>query len=266
MSNLMAPFLSMDPPPARRARRRPESREEPWLAGPGDEVQNASPEQALDAEMLGVVQKFETAYAELAPPVEDEPCDSAPADDLFIEFPDELRKPATGVRAVSDAPKPRMPFTRGGEPAPHEPEPRQTRTDQNDQLNVDEAFSILRAAEAKGKAAAERAEREPARAVDAEERAPLHMREDVTPPHGASSAPELPVYETAPTAPRSEGSTQSQTMWPSILIAALLALAIGTAVGYVMSRNPDTAASGATVQVTGQGATQLLVDYDLRTR
>ena len=72
MGNLTAPFLGIDPLPARRARPRPETHEEPRLSGARDEPRSAPAEPTRDAEMLDIVHRFETVYAELAPPVEPE--------------------------------------------------------------------------------------------------------------------------------------------------------------------------------------------------
>jgi hypothetical protein len=71
--------------------------------------------------------------------------------------------------------------------------------------------------------------------------------------------------DAAPTDTRN-WSTTSRTVWPRLLIAAGIAVALGTGIGYMVGKIPSSSVPGAKIQPSSEGGTRLRFDYDLRKR
>ena len=204
-------------------------------------ARSAASAPELDPEMLDLVQRFERGYAELAPA--DEAPRSPVTDELFPEFPDIFEEPAAARPAASESrrvvPMPR----RDAEPASAAPAwPRETRADAAGEVDLDEAMAILRAAEQKSRAAATPGEDEEAAPEARQPRA---------------SSPR------AEPAPAVQWATRSHATRTIAMAAAVAALAIGVAAGYVLGRGPSVKAPSAPIESSSNGGTQLRLERNL---
>lgn len=277
MFNFITPTKDNDPFPARRARRRPRTAPEPRTGGPRDEPTLAPGAQSLDDEMLDVVQKFEKAYAELAPASREQQDDNTePDDDFFAGLRDDLEK-EPAIAKVPAARGASSTAARGTPSSRREPELKRElvavgagthpRPETGiEELDIDEAITILREAETKGRADGPSRQPQGGRTIDVGDRAPM--------PFGGDAARALRVDDRAPTlhaAPALPREPELNWMAKSrrlsaALVAASVALIVGVAVGYVVGRSPDSIALRAKVPMTEQGGAQLRYDYDLRKR
>lgn len=225
-------------------------------------------EKALDAEMREVVLKFEEIYAELAPQAEEGDKKPERSDDIFAVFPDAFpsEQKTRADRALTPQAVSRVEPTLARKQTVDASVtgPKKT-AELNDSLDIDEAMSILRAAEASGKAAAERAGGN-AKDEDAAEDAASFV--DMALPAKPKSANEHHLTpRTAQTTVTADAdwSTRSRSVWSTGLIAASIALVVGTGVGYLMGRGNESA-SIEKIQSSPEGGARLRPDYNLRKR
>jgi hypothetical protein len=141
-----------------------------------------------------------------------------------------------------------------------EPPPRKDVQDDHSELG--DAIAVLRAAEARGKAANERTARKPLDEDDEPVAAQPQARQRAQPRQPRADA----TPEPAPVAANESWSSRSQSVWPKVLGASALALVIGAGLGYVYGTTPELGASRAKIQLTAQGETQLKVERDLKGR
>jgi hypothetical protein len=247
---------------ARRARLNPETldharpaetRQEP-KATPNDEP-------ALDADMLDFVTRFEQNFAELAP-TREEPQNGPLADDLFPEFPDQpfdtppQRNRPRALELARFEPQPTRVAV-----APDDARPVLT----NDQLDIDEAFSILKAAEVQGAAKAQQAEDE--QRVASAERAASAERELPAPDVALQmrNEPRTAWPQPAGGIERKDWASRSHKPRSIAVAGGVLVLALGLTAGYVAGRVPH-GKSHAVIQTTAQGGTVLRLDTNLTKR
>lgn len=221
-----------------------------------------------DAEMREVVRKFEEMYAGLAPEEEGAAEKAARSNDIFPYFPDELswgQKPAPDRAPTPHAVSRVEPRLARKLTADASLTGSKTSAELKDSLDIDEAISILRAAEASGKAAAERAAREAQDEDDAEDpaslvdMAPRAKLKSSTEPHLTPGTAQTTVTADA------DWSTRSRSVWSTGLIATSIALVVGTGVGYLMGRGNESA-SIEKIQSSPEGGARLRPDYNLRKR
>jgi hypothetical protein len=230
-------------------------------AEPSSTPKPASAAPAFDADMLDFVNKFEQAYADVAP-VDDlqrEPAE----DDLFPEFPDPFdTQPARG--RVAGGPRTlelaRREPTIAREWTPPVRLSVEPPLEAATQVDIDEAFSILRAAEAKGAASAQRA------ADDAQAMAEERAARASSAPQARAKPQEKLQHAPVPLAPATANWTTKVHRPHTIAVAAgVVALIVGITAGYVAGRTPDSRPQ-AKIATSQQGGTQLRFDYDLRKR
>jgi hypothetical protein len=254
-------FASAQPPESwltRRARPRPDAPHAVRAAEPPEApAQRASSAPALDADMLNFVQKFEETYAQIAPST-DETLQRADAGDLFPEFPDifeELtdKQAADAPTVASERVELQPLWSPDTIPAPR----RERRPEVEDEIDLDEALSILRAPQV------ERAEAELRQARDTGRRDEEHTEQatsrysDTRDPQVAR-APQAASLE-APT----DWSTRSHRPHSIAIAAAVLALVVGISVGYLAGHTPGTSKYTAAVGAGQPSAAKLRLDYDL---
>lgn len=217
---------------------------------------------ALEPDMREVVEKFEELFAELAPPPEEDR--QVTPDDLFRDLTLGDSRPGAGIA------QPRAPAARSGLDHPAKPaaaEAPAADTGRAARLPIDEAVALLRAAEARGKAASERAAREARDDGESEmPRVPLAgagalpvvaQRRDIE----LAKVPRAPVRPAVP----DEWSAKSATFWMILLIVSSVALAVGTGVGYLMGRD-QSAPAASKIQTSPEGGARLRADHELRKR
>jgi hypothetical protein len=247
---------------ARRARLKSESVDAARASEPRQEPTSGGAEPVLDADMLDLVTRFEQNFAELAPP-RDEPQNGPLSDDLFPEFPDQpfdnapVRNRPRALELARFEPQASREATRMAANA------RQTQLD--DQVDIDEAFSILKEAETQGAAKAGQAA-DDARAASemraaAAERAlpPTDVEPQARPEHRSSRA--QPTPEVA----RTDWASRSHKPRSIAVAAGVLVLAVGLTIGYVAGRAP-AGKSHSVIQTTEKGGMVLRLDPNLRQR
>lgn len=237
--------------------------------GRGPQAAPAADDKSRDAEMREVVLKFEELYAELAPQAEEEK--PARADDPFLDFPGEpppAQAPAV-ERPLKARETPRVDPVLARKPVVEAAGAASKKSvGPGERLDIEEAISVLRAAEASGKAAAERAAREARDEADPEapQPQPQPLANSAAPVPATRAPARAPARRVAKTAvAQADSPAQSGTFWSLLLIAASLALIIGTGVGYLMGRGDDAIAV-AKIQSSPEGGARLRPDYELRKR
>lgn len=229
-----------------------------------------SAEQVQDAELREVVLKFEELYAELAPPVEKE--NPARSGDIFKDFPSEwssAHESAPGLAPMKREGLPVDPVLSRKSPADAiESGPKKSSTPVEN-LDIVEAMSMLRAAEASGKAAAaDRAAREAQ--VDADLAKPLPSVMAVPAVQGTRVALATPVPRVVePAAAQEDQPTRSGTSWSVVLVASSLTLLVGAGVGYLVSRDHDpmlVSTPVSKIETSAEGGAILRPDYELSRR
>lgn len=224
---------------------------------------------SADDETLEVVSQFERLYSDLAPAAaEDDEYDKGGLDDLVIEFPDEPQKqpptarigPRGRPRTVEPAYEPSREVVGGRSVFRAAEAPREEPT-----FTVDDAVALLRAAE-------KRAERGAPRAAGED-----RLRDEVSPPVAAvgRAAPRLELKDPAlrtlpdPFAPAAAASVRrpnppdAHRTWMKVLVAGVVALMLGTGLGFVAGQRADTGIRPA-IAVSEDGRPHLKVDYTLR--
>jgi len=212
------------------------------LTSDHEEPSSGRSEPAVDSDMLDLVARFEKNFAELAPAREDVRI-TALEENLFPEFSEQ----------PSQAPP------RRGRPGALEPakfDPRTPRPASDDQFDIDEAFSILEAAETEGAAKARDNERE-ARTGAAERPLPDSDVEPQLRGHSGQSAV-APFAEIA----RKHWASWSHRPRAIAIIGGVLVFALGLTGGYIAGRAP-WGKSPAFIEVTQQGGTVLRLDTNL---
>ena len=234
MSLLTDPLGEFGPRSGRHTRREP--------TGSRDDASADS----IDAETRDVIEKFEALYAQVEPAASEPAAHSADGD-LRIEFPEDLDLPVEPrMRAPSVAPAVRK-TTAAAAAAPRPV---------GDDLGIDEAFALLRAAESRGRAAADRNAAEP----DDDSRAPsLPNCESSTPT--AKARVVSTAYE--PSQPRVDWAVRAKAAWPRALGAAAVALIAGVGLGYLAGHGPATRSTYAKIEISPHGGAQLRFDYEL---
>jgi len=219
------------------------------------------PSQAPDAETLEVVQKFEALYAELAaatPPTRPL-AEDLTAGDLQFAFPDgdlRQREPAaSGVPAHEGDAGRRADAAAQPAAAPAIAGP----AEKNQALEIDEAFSILRAAESQGRAAERHA------VDEAVASAPVTERGSLRPLRWPDDHRRAPTARGAAPA-GADWSGRARDLWPRVVGAAVIALIVGTGVGYIAGKGTPPGGTQAKIPVTPQGGAQLQFDYELEKR
>jgi hypothetical protein len=247
---------------ARRARLKSESAEAARVPETRQEPTSGAAEPVLDADMLDLVTRFEQNFAELAPP-RDEPQNGMLSDDLFPEFPEQPFDNApvrSRPRALELA---RFEPQASGEASRMAANARQTQLD--DQVDIEEAFSILKEAETQGATKAKQTA-DDARAASevraaAAERAlpPTDVEPQARQDYRHSRA--QPTPEVA----RTDWASRSHKPRSIALVAGVVVLAVGLTIGYVAGRAP-VGKSHAVIQTTEKGGMVLRLDSNLRTR
>lgn len=231
------------------------------------DIAHAAPDIA-DAESVMAL-KFEALYPKPTSPAAAPSGDLADGDGLSFELPPDLSSPPP-VMKVRTASRPTV-----GEPAPERAAvaPAQARAAApgnkrapEQELSLDDALAVLHAAEARGKAANARSAREMVDEEDDESAAdPAPIREQGLKPLSLrTEAPAAPAESRARVAANESWSARSQSLWPKVLGAAVLALVIGTGLGYVYGTSPGAGASKGKIQVTPEGGTQLRYERELK--
>lgn len=228
------------------------------------------PDAALDPEVLERVQRFERCFAELAPTEEEEP--AAPvrhADDLFPEFPDDI---------FEDRPQPRAAATESARVVPmprrdHDPAaasaspaaawPREAARDATTgDVELDEAMAILRSAEKRRRPV-------PEPGVDPEDKADTSAldveRLQVREPAPRQRPPESRTLPLETRVPSGSWTSRSHVVRTVAVAAAVVALAVGVAAGYVLGRTPSGSASGH-IETSAGGGTHLKLERNLPQR
>ena len=213
-------------------------------------------DSGADADMLDLITKFEQNYAQLAP-AREEPQSGGLTDDLFPQFPepfDSSPPPRSRTRTLELAKF----EPQGSRDVPRAQTPRAEMRPAvvDEQAEIDEAFSILKAAEAKGAAKVQRAA-DDAQALAAERHLPP-----------ADVGPELrPEHKTASHAEteRVDWAARSHRPRTIALAGGVLVLALGLTVGFIAGRTPHGKPQ-VTIQTTEQGGTLLRLDRELRKR
>lgn len=228
----------------RYARREPVAARQPKTGG-------------LDPETLEVVETFEALYAELSSsaPAPAPPATArfAPDDDLLIELPAEFEPAAPAAPRAAESPTPES----RRQLVPDRPPPARAQraaTEADPALDIDDAFAMLRAAETKGRESAERD------AVDREEAEDTVAA--LAPADAGHRGRRTPrAYDVSAAAPDWAG--KARAMWPKVAGAAVVALIVGTGVGYMAARAPEPVASQVKIPVTPEGGARLQFDYEL---
>ena len=258
MTKFLAAAHDPDSLLARRARQKRDGDDDaaPHVADPRQEPKPPSADPAADADMLDLINKFEQNYAELAP-VREEPQSGALTDDLFPEFPEPFESSPPPPRNRARTLELARFEPQGAREAPRAQAARAEVPPAvvDEQVEIDEAFSILKAAEAKGAEKAQRAA-DDAQALAAERQL---ARSDVQPEFRPERA-ESP----APTE-RVDWAARSHRPRTIAVVAGVLVLALGLTVGFIAGRTPHGKPQ-ATIQTTEQGGTQLRLDRELRKR
>jgi hypothetical protein len=219
---------------------------------------------ALDADMLEFVQKFESNYAQFAPAPEESRQRPVFGDDMFPAFPEPVEVGPARARASDSAPAPRRepellrsPKTIAAVTAQVD-----RRFDDDGDVDLEEAYSMLRAAEVKGAGEQQRGSFDSVSPVEEQKRATAAPTAPQQQPTAQPVSPEPAVQRSGAGA---DWATKSHRPRSIAVGAAVLALVVGIGVGYVAGRSPDrgvSAQTGASQQVSPQ----LKLDYDLRKR
>jgi hypothetical protein len=231
-------------------------------AGPS-KVAPRSEASVPDAEILELVERFETAFAELASEADEvQPPGTEP--DLFPDFSQDIfqeapESPSLGGESARVFAMPR----RDGEPLPkHAPKPARAPApapDSTDEVSLDEALSILHASENRGAGTASARYEDPApQQPQARLREDAHERQLQRAPAASSEVEYQPEA--------ADWATKSHTVRSIAFAAAVAALFIGIVVGYLYGRNPAPHASSAGIATSQQGGTQLRLDRELHKR
>jgi hypothetical protein len=220
-----------------------------------------------DAEILELVERFETAFAELASDADEvQPPGTEP--DLFPDFSQDIfqeapESPSLGGESARVFAMPR----RDSEPlSKHPPKPARapaTAADPADEVSLDEALSILHASENRSAGAAPARYEDPARPEpQARLREDAHERQLQRAPAASSEVEYRPEAADA----AADWATRSHKVRSIAFAAAVAALFIGIVVGYLYGRNPPPHALSAGVGTSQQGGTQLRLDRELHKR
>jgi hypothetical protein len=196
-------------------------------------VSREAASERVDAETLEVIQAFEAFYAATPPPADASPEEPAHAGEDRIEFPDDFRVPAQ----------------RGS----HEPAPDSRSAD--DDLGIDDAFALLRAAEAKGRTLAGR------HVIDRDGDGAASGRA-VTSERSSTTDERVTASHFEPEAGR-DWSAKASAVWPKVLAAGTIALVVGAGLGYVAGYTPMPPSTHAKIEVSPAGGAQLRFDYEL---
>jgi hypothetical protein len=272
MSKLFAPAPDPDALITRRARRRPEGLLAAWKPEAWDEPRNEpKPNPAdsvsMDADMLDFVKKFEESYAGLAPASEEpRPQRGAFGDDLFPEFPEPFDVEPARTRTTHSPPAPRREpeLLRSPKTIAAVTAQLDRRLEDDGDVDIDEAFSILRAAEGKGASAAQRAASGSAARIDEQKPPALDSAFEKRREPRAEPIAREPAAEPSPAG--MDWTTKSRRPHSMAVAGGVVALIVGIGVGYVVGRGPNYAASGGRIDASQQVSPQLRLDYDLRKR
>jgi hypothetical protein len=218
-------------------------------------------EPALDAEMQEVVQRFEQAYAGFPPDAEEAPPQRpAAAAEPFPEFADVFQDaPPLRATAPDSARVVAMPRREPEAAAPSAPPPRaRERAEMDDSaIDLDEAMAILRAPELRSAPA-------PQTGIDAEAAKVLASNDAA--PRTAPRSTSRRIESEAPTTASSNWARRSHAVRTIAVGAALVALAVGAAGGYLLGRGPLAKSPSAQIDATKQGGTQLRLERNLPQR
>lgn len=215
--------------------------------------------QAVDRETREVVETFEALYAGLSSagpePAAGSAAQGSPTDDLLIDLPAELGGESPSPRAIPPRARESTPRLVAAGRASARTQSAASEVDSS--LDIDDAFAMLRAAESKARDSAERdvIDREEAQNTTSARDAPAPAR------RSTRSRDRHTAYDVPAAAP--EWAGKAHGMWAKIAGAAVVALIVGTGVGYMAGRMPDTVAPQAKIPVTPQGGARLQFDYEL---
>ena len=259
MTKFLAAAYAPDPLLVRRGRQehdRHDPDHEPVRPDAGKrDVKPDGAAAGLDLDMLDLITRFEQNYAELAP-AREEPQLGSVDDDLFPAFPEpfEDSPPRTRTRTLELA---RFePQGSRAAPAAHPQRVESWAAAGDEQAEIDEAFSILKAAEAKGAAKAQRAA-DDAQALAAERHVPAaDVARELKPERNTESIAEVE---------RTDWAARSHRPRTIALAGGVLVLALGLTAGFIAGRAPHGKPQ-ATIQTTEQGGTLLRLDPVLRKR
>lgn len=213
----------------------------------------AAEAEGLDSETLEVVETFEALYAELSSAAPAAAPERGVDDDLLVDLPAEFEPAAPALRVVESRTHDRTPGLAQERPAPA---PSQAAaSDADPALDLDDAFAMLRAAESKGRANAQR---------DAVDREETQSAVTAMTPASRSSHERKAQRSYAVSAPASDWSGKARAMWPKVAGAAAIALIVGAGIGFLAGRTPEPVASLAKITLTPQGGARLQFDYELR--
>jgi hypothetical protein len=240
------------------------ARPQPGAHGYG--AADARPQQGsgTDPEILELVERFEAAFADLGPSVEEARQSRAAEADLFPDFSQDIfaETPAAASVAVESArvfPMPRRDSEPAFRPAP---QPASSATPAPpDEVTLDEALSILRASENRGAGAAPAAQG-PAPSFDARTSAEAGERPRQRRPGVRLDAEDEPESRRA--AP--DWTTKSHKARSIALVATAAALVVGIAVGYFYGRNPAAQSPSPAIGASQHGGTTLRLDPELHPR
>jgi len=185
--------------------------------------------EAIDAETLEMIQTFDAFYGE---PTGAPAGEAAHAGGDAIEFPDDFQMAAQG--------------------GSHERAPDSRAVD--DDLSIDDAFAVLRAAESKGRTLAG-------------PHAPDPDEDDAAFVSASASAGRSDAADARVTAPHFEPgpswSAKARAVWPKVLAAGAIALVVGVGLGYIAGHAPMPPSTYAKIEVSPAGGAQLRFDYEL---
>jgi hypothetical protein len=237
------------------------ARPQPGAQGYG--AADARPQQGsgTDPEIRELVERFEAAFADLGPSVEEARQSPAAEADLFPDFSQDIfeETPAAASVAAESArvfPMPRRDSEPASRPAP-KPAPAGTPAPP-EEVTLDEALSILRASENRGAGAAQG----PAPSFEARARAEAGERPRQPRPGVRLDAEEEPESRRA--AP--DWTTKSHKARSIALAATAAALVVGIAVGYFYGRNPAAQSPSTAIGASQHGGTMLRLDPELHPR
>jgi hypothetical protein len=232
---------------------------------PQSPARNPALDAALDPEMLDLVQRFERGYAELAPTVEEPARQHSPSDELFPEFPDIFDEPPAAKPAAESARVFSMPRREAeAPPAQSAWSPETPAVDRGGDVDLDEAMAILRASEQRVAAPARtNVEEEPMRAPRA---APTAWRSDNVSVRSASSSSAESMARDVRPPSEASWTSRSHAARTLALAAAVAALVVGVAAGYMWGHSPSQKAPSAVIEKSGQGGTQLKLERSLPQR
>ena len=225
--------------------------------------------RALDPDMLELVEKFEQNYAQLAPAAE-EPQGGGASSELFPEFPDVFEDPAPARPAAPESARVLTMPRRDHEPAAAHataftaaPQPRHGAVADVADVDLDEAMAILRAAENRTGPA-------PAPGVDEEEIAAVSTARptfDSRPDASDAARTDVGRQVHAPgAAPATDWTTRSHRTHTIAAAAAVAALMVGLAAGYLLGNSPAAAPQKSPLETSQTGGAQLKLDRELSQR